>query len=83
MRRVDKEKAGGGRPPAGADAKADVYVGLVVAKAECLEDNSAAKKKKQPRQNALGEVSEIVMRSCDLSVHSYVWRFTYFAVSSS
>jgi hypothetical protein len=39
---------------------AEVMLGMVICKADLLEDNSAARKKNQPRQNAVGEVTNCI-----------------------
>ena len=45
-----------GATAAGEPKAAEVLVGMVICKADILEDNSASRKKNQPRQNAVGEV---------------------------
>lgn len=37
-------------------ANTDVFLGLVISKADCLEDGSQQARKKQPRQNPMGEL---------------------------
>lgn len=61
LRRTDKQAGAKPQAPTGpagvaAEAKSDVTVGMLICKADILEDNSAMRKKNQPRQNALGEV---------------------------
>ncbi len=79
LRRTDRgahqghgAKGGGG---GGENKAVDVTVGMVVCKADCLEDNSAMRKKNQPRTNALGEVISFSLFHCLLLHHNY-----YFSV---
>jgi len=51
VRKTNKEKIG----KAGA-ADADVNIGIIVCKADCLEDNDQRARKKKPRQNPMGEL---------------------------
>lgn len=53
MRRTDKGAQGAHKT--GTD-KVDTTCGIVICKADCLEDTAATRKKNQPRQNALGEL---------------------------
>ena len=65
LRKNDHNARGGGgktsssnqKSSANDDKKANATLGLVICKAEVLEENVSKAKKKAPRQNKLGEVS--------------------------
>lgn len=65
LRRTDKAPTAstgpGHRASTVGAAQSDVTVGLVVVKADCLEDQQTKKKKGGPRQNAMGEVSDPII----------------------
>lgn len=69
LRRTDNRRGAGAsnKNNAGDQKKQDATVGLVICKADQLEDTAAAKvKKRPPRQNIMGEVSDWVCQLiCD------------------
>jgi hypothetical protein len=84
VRRTDKgahqqhgHRAGGAGGGAGAGPgepkAAEVMLGMVICKAEMLEDNSAVRKKNQPRQNAVGEVRFCLKAAQLMPVFDHCW----------